>query len=214
MSMLRSSILSTAAMLLATTAAPAATMTFASLPDEGAQLLSYSENGIKAEDIESIEIISSPFTIKNVGVIFEPADILEAHFSTAFGCAVRLFRGGNGVYDYKSEDLKDPRFLDIARRVKCTPDDAMEEERIRYNSRPATAKVVTKDGKSFEKYVQFCRGTPRNPASDDELAAKFTNAVAPRLGDARAAQIVDRVMNFEKLEDVGELIRLTVKGGH
>ena len=49
MFMLRSSILSAAAMLLATTAAPAATMTFANLPDEGAQLLSYSENGIKAK---------------------------------------------------------------------------------------------------------------------------------------------------------------------
>lgn len=49
MSILSSSILSAAALLLATTAAPAATMTFTNLPDEGAQLLSYSENGIKAK---------------------------------------------------------------------------------------------------------------------------------------------------------------------
>lgn len=54
MFMLRSSILAAAAMLLATTAAPAATMTFANLPDEGAQLLGYSENGIKAKAIGGV----------------------------------------------------------------------------------------------------------------------------------------------------------------
>jgi 2-methylcitrate dehydratase PrpD len=170
-----------------------------------------SESRIQPEQIESIEIVSSPFTIRNVGVIIEPSGVLEAHFSTAFGCAVRLFRGGNGIYDYRAEDLRDPKFLEIARRVTFTPDEAMEADRVRYNSRPATAVITTKDGRRHEKHVRFCRGTPLNRTSNDELASKVRAAVVPRLGETRAEEILEKVWNFDKLDDVGELVRLTVK---
>jgi 2-methylcitrate dehydratase PrpD len=169
------------------------------------------ENRLVADDIDSIEIVSSPFTIKNVGVIFEPVGMLEAHFSTAFGCAVRLFRGGNRVYDYRPEDLGDPKFLAIARRVKFTPDEAMEEERKRYNSRPAKAIVTTKDGHRLEKHVRFCRGTPQNPVTFEKLVEKYMDAVTPCLGESRAAEIAEMITGFERLDDVGRLVRLTVK---
>lgn len=169
------------------------------------------ENRLTAEDIEDIEIVSSPFTIKNVGIVVEPTGILEAHFSTAFGCAVRLLRGGNRVYDYKSGDLKDPRFLEIARRVKFTPDPEMEAERIKFNSRPAKAIVTTKDGKRLEKYVQFCRGTPQSPATPEQMTEKYMDAVVPRLGESRAAQIAELVWKLDTLDDIGALVRLTVK---
>lgn len=168
------------------------------------------ENDIRPEEVEEIEIASSSFTIKNVGTIIEPSGVLEAHFSLAFGCAVRLFRGGNGVYDYHDEDLHDPRFLDIARRVRFKADPALEEERIRLNARPAIVTVCLKDGRRPQARVQFSKGHPKNPLTDDEMTAKFTNAVVPRLGEARAAEIAERVWRLESLDDAGELIRLTV----
>jgi 2-methylcitrate dehydratase PrpD len=168
------------------------------------------EANLKAEDIESIEISTSSFTIKNVGSIIEPKGVLEAHFSLAFGCAVRLFRGGNGVYDYRHEDLADPRFLDIARRVVLKADPVAEEERVRLNARPATVRVSTRDGRLIEQRVVYSKGHPKNPLSHDELTAKFNNAVVPRLGEARAAEIAERVWKLESADNIGELIRLTV----
>jgi 2-methylcitrate dehydratase PrpD len=169
------------------------------------------QGNVQPEQVESIRIVTSGFTIKNVGTIIEPTGILEAHFSLAFGCAVRLFRGGNGVYDYKAEDLGDPRFLDLARRVTLIADEQAEAERVRLNTRPATVTITLKDGRTFSAHVQYSKGHPKNPASDDELTAKFMNAVAPQLGESRASDIARRVWALETLPDAGELIRLTVK---
>ena len=170
------------------------------------------ENDIAADEIEAIEIVTSPFTIRNVGVIVEPEDVLEAHFSTAFGCAVRLFRGGNGVYDYRAEDLRDERFLDIARRVRFTPDEAMEADRVRYNSRPATARVTLRRRAALRKERAVL---PRHAAQPgDERGAGgqvHGRGRTPRLGKKRAGEIVDKVWALEALEDVGELVRLTVR---
>jgi 2-methylcitrate dehydratase PrpD len=173
--------------------------------------LAVKQGAVKPEEVESIDITTSSFTIKNVGSIIEPEGVLEAHFSLAFGCAVRLFRGGNGVYDYRTADLNDPRFLEIAHKVHLKADPALEEERIRLNARPAVAAITTKDGRRFEARVQYSKGHPKNPLTNEELIEKFNNAVIPQLGASRAAEIAECVWSLEKLEDAGELVRLTVK---
>ena len=168
------------------------------------------EFDLQPDDIEAIEVGTSQHSYDHVGVIREPRDITEAHYSVAYGAAVRLFRGGNGFFDYRDEDLRDPRFVAMARRVSVVIDPTAEEERIRLNNRGAAVTITTKDGRRLEKRIRYSKGHPMNPMSNDELTRKFTDTVGPRLGAARADELAALVWDVEAMRDGGELVRLTL----
>jgi 2-methylcitrate dehydratase PrpD len=169
------------------------------------------EHNLSAEDIESIEVGTSRHSLEHVGVIREPRDITDAHYSVAFGAAVRMIRGNNGFYDYRTEDLGDPRFLDVARRVTMTVDQVAEDERLKLNNRGAIVAIVTKDGRRLEERVRYSKGHPKNPMSNDELTDKFRDTVTPRLGKERTEKLADMVWNIESLADASDLVGLTIK---
>jgi 2-methylcitrate dehydratase PrpD len=171
------------------------------------------EHDLTAEDIESIEIGTSRHSLEHVGVIREPRDITDAHYSVAFGAAIRLIRGSNGFYDYRDEDLKDPRFLDIVRRVTVKVDPVADEERLKLNNRGAIVTILTKDGRKLEKRLQYSKGHPKNPMSNDELTQKFRDTVTPRLGKDRTEELAERVWDIEELADASVLVDLTIKPG-
>src|SRR5712672_940681 len=84
---------------------------------------------------------------------------------------------GHKFSDYREEDLGDP---------------ICEEERLRLNNRAAVVTVVATDGRQLAKRVQYSKGHPKHPLGNDELNAKFMDAVVPLLGQARADQIAER----------------------
>jgi 2-methylcitrate dehydratase PrpD len=167
---------------------------------------------IEADQIASIRIGMSNHSLNHVGVIREPRDITDAHYSVAFGAAVRLLRGGNGFYDYREEDLHDPRFLEIVRKVSVYVDPVAEEERHRLKNRGAVVGVRLVDGREVEQRVQFSKGHPKNPLTDDDLMRKFMDTVSPRLGEPTASRICEQVMMVETMPSISELLRLTLKG--
>lgn len=168
------------------------------------------EHGFGPDDIEKIVVGTSKHVIDHVGKITEPQDVLGAQFSLPFSLAIRLLRGSNGFYDYRQEDLHDEAFLRIARRVTLVYDELANEERVKIGNRGAIVTVHTKNGNVFERRVRFAKGLPENPLTPAEMQAKFMDCVVPRLGQERATQIAAMVANLEHLQDVGDLMRLTV----
>ena len=148
--------------------------------------------------------------MKNIQTIKAPRDIMDAQYSLVYGLAVRLFRGGNKFRDYREEDLADPRFAELSRKVTIKLDPVCDEERLRLNNRSAVVTVTTTDGRRLEKRVQFSKGHPRNPFTDEELTAKLLDAAGPLLGEAQTRQIAEAVWNLELIPQASSLIKLTV----
>lgn len=170
------------------------------------------EHGFAADDVEQIRIGMSHHSLSHVGMIREPKDVTDAHYSVAHGAAVCLLTGGNGFYNYRDEDTRDPRFRALARRVDVYVDPQCEEERLRLNNRAAIVTVHLKDGRQLERRVTYSKGHPRNPLSDSELEAKFLDCVTPRLGAERARELAQRVWNIDADgSDIGQLIARTIK---
>lgn len=169
------------------------------------------QHNLTPEQVAAIEVGTSQQAMNNVRTIKAPRDIMDAQYSLVYGLAVRLFRGGNKFRDYREEDLTDPRFAELSRKVTIYVDPVCEEERLRLNNRAAIVTVVTTDGRRLEKRVQYSKGHPKNPFSNDELNAKFMDAVVPLLGQSRADQIAERVWYIEGMNDAAELVRLSVK---
>jgi 2-methylcitrate dehydratase PrpD len=168
------------------------------------------EHALRADEIAAIEIGAARSTLGAVGNIAVPTDLLGAQSSFAFSAAVRLLRGGNGFDDYREEDLRDPRFVALAQRVRLFVDPQCDEEQQRLHNRSAVVRIATTDGRQLERRMTYSKGMPEKPLSDEELDAKFVRAVTPRLGPARAAELVDRIRDIDAAGDVGDVVALTL----
>jgi hypothetical protein len=49
------------------------------------------------------------------------------------------------------------------------------------------------------------RGTPSNPMTREEVVAKARELMAPVLGGANAATLIDKLLGLEKLKNILEL---------
>jgi 2-methylcitrate dehydratase PrpD len=98
--------------------------------------------------------------------------------------------------------MRDPALLQQRAKVTLIPDAELER---RLPAREAIVQVTLRDGASYSETVTAVRGTAENPMSHAEVAAKSHDLMAPVLGDARCARLIDTVFSLEQLRSVRAL---------
>jgi 2-methylcitrate dehydratase PrpD len=98
--------------------------------------------------------------------------------------------------------MKDPATLRQRAKVKLIPDEQLERL---MPLRVAIVEVQLTDGTHFTQRVDNVRGTPKNPMSTEEIVGKARDLIAPILGTAQCAELIERVLNLDKVNDVREL---------
>ncbi len=155
----------------------------------------------------------NPRYFVHVGSIIEPEDVLGAQFSLPFSIAMRLHhggrgvKGGNGFWDYPNINLKDPKLIDTARKVKCVVD---QEGPWCAVDRGIGLDIETTDGRCIREVVLHSKGMPQNPMTTDEVREKFRSLVDPILPAGQPQKIMDLVDNIESVKSIDELVRLLV----
>ena len=99
------------------------------------------------------------------------------------------------------------RMLDAAvqrERAKVQLIGDAELER-RLPSREATVELTLSDGTRLTEHIDAVRGTAENPMSREEVVAKSRDLMAPVLGEAKTASLIQKVLNLENLKNVREL---------
>jgi 2-methylcitrate dehydratase PrpD len=105
--------------------------------------------------------------------------------------------------------MKDPATLREREKVKLIPDEQLERL---MPLRVAIVEVQLTDGTHLTQRVDNVRGTPKNPMTSDEIVAKARDLIAPILGTAQCASLIDRVVNLERVRDIRELRPLLQRG--
>ena len=170
-------------------------------------------------DIEDIELGVPTPTVRTIG---EPAALkarpqsgYHAQFSGPFTVAAALIGGGGlglSLDDFTDEHVRDPRYLDLAAKVRCVA--SAECDAIFPNQFPAVLRIRMRGGQVHEARVLANRGGPDNPLSVEELTVKFmsnaSRVIAPEQARLLAESIVTmadrpigRVLKFAA--NVGEL---------
>ena len=72
----------------------------------------------------------------------------------------------------------------------------------------AIVHVAVTDGRRFTRKVEWARGMPQNPCSEDELLRKFMWLAGTVVSEDRAREIVDIVGRLEEIQDIGQLAGL------
>ena len=96
----------------------------------------------------------------------------SAKMSIPFSVAVALVTGNAGLDDFSESKVTDGSILDLARKVDVLGDDELSA--LVPDRRVAVVKIQTKAGDSFSCRVDFPKGEPENPLSDEELEDKFS----------------------------------------
>jgi len=169
---------------------------------------------LAAEQVRQITVYTnSEQILSHIGSIIEPEDILGAQFSLPFSIAMRLHHGGrgvhggNGFWDYPHVNVKDPRLVATARKVKCAVAKDAEWSSV---DKGTGIEIETTDGRRIREIVPYSKGLPENPMSAEEVREKFRSLVDPILPPGRPQQIIEAVDNIEKIRNIDDLVQLLV----
>lgn len=155
------------------------------------------DNAFTAQDVERLTIKVGD---KEAMVVNDRAmpDINMQHL-----VAVMLLDGQvtfKASHDFKR--MRDPRVLNIKKRVELIGTPAMTDVKRRWH---AEVEVHLKGGRRLKHYTYAARGSSYNPMTREEESAKALDLLAPVLGSRRASGLIDAIWNIEKVKDARAL---------
>jgi 2-methylcitrate dehydratase PrpD len=114
---------------------------------------------------------------------------------------------GGATFDsiHDARRMSDPKVLAVRRLVEAVPN---QELVTAVPARQAIVKIETSDGRTLTHRTYEVRGTPGNPMSADEVAAKALDLMAPILGTGRANELIAAVYKLDSFGPVSGLRRL------
>lgn len=115
----------------------------------------------------------------------------------------------DGFIDFENshsfERMSDPQVLAARTRVELIADPDLV---VLDAPRSGFVEVTTTDGRQVDLFVSHAPGTPENPLTTEDVAAKARVLMAPILGVDRTEELIDLVDNLEDLADVRAFRRL------
>jgi len=165
-------------------------------------------HAIQPADVERIEC---PVTAFIVGIVceptaekFAPASDSHGRVSLQYSLAEALYFGSLGKNAYAPGSLNNPEILALARKVHYHVDPTYPGP----GRFKGAAKIVLKDGRSFEEVEEYNRGSAENPMTYDELRAKFDENASGLLPEAARTQLAADIQRLELLPDASHLVSL------
>jgi 2-methylcitrate dehydratase PrpD len=167
-------------------------------------------NKIKAQDVESVDVGTNR-NMPNALIHHHPIDGLQAKFSMEFCMAALLLYGKAGLNEFTAAVVNRPEVQNMIARIHFGVNP--EAEAAGYNKMTTIITIRLRDGRTISGRADFGKGSPADPMSFDDVAAKFEDCAAfakwPR---TKAKSIVDSVRNLENLPDVRTLTVLCGAG--
>lgn len=159
------------------------------------------------DEVDEVVVYLADWAIPHGATIRYPSDAISAQFSLAFSIGLRLVRGSNALSLYTDPAMwTDAAVLEIAGRVTPRPLDFGPGE-PQLGSR---VEVHLKDGRRLGSHQRAFRGHHTNPATTEELTAKFREITSGVLPSRRSEELIRMVGSLEDLDDVATLMNSLV----
>ena len=139
-------------------------------------------------------------------VNYDPQTLGQASFSLPVTVSVILTRGQWFTEDIAAYDQPEQRRL--RQLVKVGLDEEIQNQHPLKNG--CEVRIHTADGALYRGRVEHAKGEPENMLTDAEFEAKFRHMSGDILPETQTAQLLDNINRLEQLDDVGDLIRLSL----
>ena len=167
--------------------------------------------GVRSNNVKQITAKVGEFSVKMlcnpIDRKLRPQTHVDAQFSLPYAIAVALCKNSTGIREFSAEAIGDREVLALAEKVRWELDP--DAEKFCPKAYPATVIAELNDGKVFQAHVDYPKGDPENPASDEEIVTKFNSLTEPYMERERREKIADMVMGLEKIgiAELAELVR-------
>jgi 2-methylcitrate dehydratase PrpD len=166
--------------------------------------------GVRAKDVKRILAKVGKFTVEMLCYPEErkrkPITHVDAQFSLPWAVAVAISKNRTGIYEFRGDVLRDPEVLELAQKVTWELDPAAEA--MYPKAYPSTLIAELNDGRTLTAHVDYPKGDPENPATKDEILAKFHSLTEKFFDGSRREEIIEAVDRLETMTNIGELADL------
>lgn len=164
------------------------------------------DNNIQADQVERVEVGTNS-KMPTALIHHQPKNSLQAKFSMEFCMAALILWRKAGLVEFTDEMVNHPEVQALIQRVQFGVDPVAEK--AGYNKMTTIITIHLKGGRVISGNAEFGKGSPADPMSFDEVAAKFQDCAAyAKWPLAKAQSIVAAVRKLEDLPDVRTLTRL------
>lgn len=159
---------------------------------------------IEARDVESVRAlvadVAIPLVCEPAAEKFAPASSYIAQFSLQFAVACGLARGGFGLRELEADVRNDAALVALARKVTFEVDPRSGFPK----SRTGEVAVRLRDGRELRVRNEIL---PEEPASNEDIIAKFMENAQQAVSPMRARELVEMVIDMRRLKDVAVLMQ-------
>lgn len=166
------------------------------------------ENDIQPDDIENVTVTT---IARAVDILFDPEKYRPTSRETADHslpyCIAAAIVDRKITTDQFNEDrLRDPRIQSVLAKIKG---EASEEfERMFPAKQPSKVKVRLKNGQEHTAQLDYPKGDPREPMSEDDLDNKFRSLSSSLISEDRRKKIKEAIGDLENFENINKFMSL------
>lgn len=168
-------------------------------------------NNIQAAEVEKVDI-GANHNMTTTLLHHDPKTGLEGKFSMEFCLAILLVDRKAGLSQFSDKVVQRHDVQAMIRKINFYVDP--EAENAGFDKMTSILKITLKNGKVITGRAVFGKGSPENPMTFDETAAKFMGCAEyagwPR---AKAEKIIAFIRNLESIPDVSALAPLLAAQG-
>jgi len=137
----------------------------------------------------------------------QPKNGLQAKFSMEFCMAILLIERKAGLSQFSDAVVQRPDVQDMIAKVRYYVDP--EAENAGFDKMVSLLKIHLQDGTVITGRVDFGKGSPSDPMSFEEEAAKFRGcAEYAQWSDTKTEKIISYVRNLESASNIADLVPL------
>src|SRR6266436_7683842 len=160
-------------------------------------------NKVQAAQVETLDV-GANHQMRTTLLHHRPKNGLEAKFSMEFCMAILLLRGKAGLREFSDQVVQSADVQEMISRVNFYVHP--EAESAGYDKMTSLLRIHLKDGRTISGRAEFAKGSPSNPMSFDETAAKFRGcAEFAEWPKDKAEKLINYVKALDSARDVSTI---------
>jgi 2-methylcitrate dehydratase len=165
-------------------------------------------NDLHPDQVEKIQIrsLARAADILSDPIKYDPHTKETADHSLPYVIAAALVDRQVTPAQFTNEKIMDPKVREQLRKVEVVADPDIEK--VFPALQRAIVQVVTTDGRSFSKQLDFPKGDPRNPLTDQEVEEKFAALADGVLSAGAQKKLKDAIWKLDKVDSVRKLMAM------
>jgi len=168
------------------------------------------DKDIKWQDVEAVTVhtIHRAVDILADPTKYHPTSKETADHSMPYCVGAAIMDRMITPLQFKPERIADPELIELIQRIKVVADEELEKQFPKLQ--PSVVDIRLKSGQKFSQRVDFAKGDPREPMTDEDLQDKFYGLTADFTSEPQRKKIRELGYGLERLPTIAELMQALI----